>query len=68
MRRHRAEVPIKSLKGMRWKLLKDRSNLKPQPRAAGAPDALIARLATVRTARAWQYKRAVARHPAAQAD
>lgn len=42
------------LKGMRWALLKDRSRLSP---AAGADlDALIARMSTVRTARAWLYK------------
>jgi transposase len=44
----------KSLKGMRWPLLKDRSSLKPE--AAADLDALIARMATVRTARAWLYK------------
>ena len=44
----------KSLKGMRWSLLKDRSNLKPE--AAADLDGLIAKLATVRTARAWVYK------------
>ena len=44
----------KSLKGMRWSLLKDRSRLKPE--AAADLDALIARQATVRTARAWLYK------------
>jgi len=44
----------KSLKGLRWSLLKDRSRLSP---AAGADlDALIARMTTVRTARAWSYK------------
>lgn len=43
-----------SLKGMRWSLLKDRSRLKPE--AAADLDALIARYATVRTARAWLYK------------
>jgi len=44
----------KSLKGMRWPLLKDRSRLSA---AAGAElDALIARMSTVRTARAWSYK------------
>jgi transposase len=40
----------KSLKGMRWSLLKDRSNLKPE--AAADLDALIAKLSTVHTARA----------------
>ena len=44
----------KSLKGMRWTLLKDRSRLKPE--AAADLDALIARMTTVRTARAWVYK------------
>jgi transposase len=44
----------KSLKGMRWSLLKDRSKLKPE--AAADLDALIAKLTTVRTARAWLYK------------
>lgn len=44
----------KSLKGMRWALLKDRANLKPA--AAADLDTLIARMTTVRTARAWLYK------------
>lgn len=44
----------KSLKGLRWSLLKDRSDLKPE--AAADLDALIARMTTVRTARAWAYK------------
>jgi transposase len=44
----------KSLKGMRWKLLKDRSRL--NTRDGADLDALIARMATVRTARAWVYK------------
>jgi len=44
----------KTLKGMRWPLLKDRSRLTPE--AAADLDALIARHATVRTARAWLYK------------
>ena len=44
----------KSLKGLRWSLLKDRSRLKPE--AAADLDALIARMTTVRTARAWLYK------------
>jgi transposase len=43
-----------SLKGMRWSLLKDRSRLSPE--AAADLDALIARMTTVRTARAWSYK------------
>ena len=43
-----------SLKGMRWSLLKDRARLKPD--AAADLDALIAKLTTVRTARAWLYK------------
>lgn len=42
-----------SLKGMRWSLLKDRANLKPA--AAAELDTLIARMTTVRTARAWAY-------------
>jgi transposase len=44
----------RSLKGMRWSLLKDRSRLSPE--AATDLDALIARMTTVRTARAWSYK------------
>jgi transposase len=44
----------KSLKGMRWSLLKDRSRLTPE--AAADLDALIAKMTTVRTARAWAYK------------
>jgi len=44
----------KSLKGMRWALLKDRADLGPE--AAADLDALIARMARVRTARAWAYK------------
>lgn len=44
----------KSLKGMRWALLKDRANLMPE--AAADLDALVARVTTVRTARAWVYK------------
>jgi transposase len=44
----------KALKGMRWSLLKDRSRLKPE--AAADLNALIARQASVRTARAWLYK------------
>ena len=44
----------KSLKGMRWSLLKDRSKLRAE--AAADLDALIARMTTVRTARAWVYK------------
>ena len=44
----------KSLKGMRWSLLKDRAKLRPE--AAADLDALIARMTTVRTARAWVYK------------
>jgi transposase len=43
-----------SLKGMRWSLLKDRSRLSTE--AAADLDALIAKMATVRTARAWSYK------------
>ena len=44
----------KSLKGMRWSLLKDRASLRRQ--AAADLDALIAKMTTVRTARAWVYK------------
>jgi len=44
----------KSLKGLRWSLLKDRAQLKPA--AAADLDALIARMTTLRTARAWVYK------------
>jgi len=44
----------KSLKGLRWSLLKDRSRLKPE--AVDDLDALIAKMTTVRTARAWLYK------------
>src|SRR5574337_1329338 len=44
----------KSLKGLRWSLLKDRARLKPE--AAADLDALVARMTTVRTARAWAYK------------
>jgi transposase len=43
-----------SLKGLRWSLLKDRARLKPE--AAADLDALIAKMSTVRTARAWVYK------------
>ena len=44
----------KSLKGMRWALLKDRASLRPE--AAADLDDLVARMTTVRTARAWAYK------------
>ncbi len=43
-----------SLKGLRWALLKDRSRLSAA--AAADLDTLIARMTTVRTARAWTYK------------
>jgi transposase len=43
-----------SLKGLRWKLLRDRASLKPDARAE--LDAFIAQVATKRTARAWLYK------------
>lgn len=43
-----------SLKGMRWTLLKDPASLNPQ--AAAELDSLVARLTTMRTARAWLYK------------
>jgi transposase len=42
-----------SLKGLRWTLLKDRDRLSDQGRSD--LDALIARVATKRTARAWLY-------------
>ena len=44
----------KSLKGMRWTLLKDTTKLKPE--AAADLDALIAKMTVKRTARAWIYK------------
>jgi transposase len=44
----------RSLKGMRWCLLKDRARLSAE--ATADLDALIARMTTVRTARAWVYK------------
>lgn len=43
-----------SLKGLRWKLLKDRDALAPPARAE--LDLLVAQVATKRTARAWLYK------------
>jgi transposase len=43
-----------SLKGLRWKLLRDRASLAPDARAD--LDALIAQVTTKRTARAWLYK------------
>lgn len=43
-----------SLKGLRWKLLRDRASLLPAARAD--LDALVAQVATKRTARAWLYK------------
>jgi transposase len=43
-----------SLKGLRWTLLKDRDRLSDQGRAD--LDALVARAATKRTARAWLYR------------
>jgi transposase len=43
-----------SLKGLRWKLLRDRASLAPAARAD--LDALIAQVTTKRTARAWLYK------------
>ena len=42
------------LKGLRWSLLKDRDRLSPAQR--GDLDALIAKAATKRTARAWLYR------------
>jgi transposase len=44
----------RSLKGMRWSLLKDRSRLTPE--AAADLVTLFARMTTMRTARAWVYK------------
>jgi transposase len=44
----------RSLKGLRWSLLKDRARLSPA--AAADLDALIAKMTTLRTARAWAYK------------
>lgn len=44
----------RSLKGLRWSLLKDRSRLSPE--AAADLDALIAKMTTLRTARARYYK------------
>ena len=43
-----------SLKGLRWALLKDRSNLNPGAQAD--LDALVAQFTTKRTARAWLYR------------
>lgn len=43
-----------SLKGLRWTLLKDRDSLSPSAQAD--LDALVAQVATKRTARAWLYK------------
>jgi transposase len=43
-----------SLKGLRWKLLKDRDSLNPGAQAD--LDALVAQVTTKRTARAWLYK------------
>jgi len=42
------------LKGTRWSLLKDSSRLEPE--ATADLDALIAKMTTVGTARAWVYK------------
>jgi transposase len=51
----RAEQKVDpTLKGLRWALLKDRSNLSGNQRAD--LDALIAHFTTKRTARAWLYK------------
>jgi len=43
-----------SLKGLRWKLLRDRASLTAEARAD--LDAFVAQVATKRTARAWLYK------------
>jgi transposase len=56
----------RSLKGMRWALLKDRARLTPE--AAADLDALIARMTTVRTRSRLGLQRAAARDPRAQAD
>src|SRR5947209_20610468 len=51
----RAEQKIDpSLKGMRWKLLKRRDNLKPEDKAD--LDELLKNVTTKRTARAWVYQ------------
>jgi transposase len=44
----------KSLRGMRWTLLKDTVRLKPE--AAADLDALVAKMTVKRTARSWSYK------------
>jgi transposase len=44
----------RSLKGLRWSLLKDRSRLSPE--ATADLDTLVAKMTTVRTACAWVYK------------
>jgi len=51
-----------SLKGLRWKLLRDRASLTPDARAD--LDALIAQATTKRTARAWLYKKQLREIPA----
>jgi transposase len=43
-----------ALKGLRWVLLKDRDRLTPEQRAE--LDALVAKMTTKRTARAWVYR------------
>ena len=45
----------KSLKGMRWTLLKDTTKLKPE--ATADLEALIAKMTVKRTSRAWSYKK-----------
>jgi Transposase and inactivated derivatives len=52
--RHIEQKTDPSLKGLRWKLLRDRASLAPDARAD--LDALIAQVTTKRTARAWLYK------------
>ena len=52
--RHIKQKTDPSLKGLRWKLLKDRASLTPDARAD--LDVLIAQVTTKRTARAWLYK------------
>lgn len=56
----------KSLKGMRWTLLKDTAKLKPE--AAADLDALIARMTVKRTRSRLGLQGAVARDPGSQTD
>ena len=50
----RSQKTDSSLKGLRWKLLRDRDSLTSEARAD--LDAFVAQVATKRTARAWLYK------------